>query len=186
VEKTRKNHNKLIGFVIKCTFGILWKSRTLKIPTYSKYRKAQNLRRKLKWWMSFQLTKYNKNLVWRKVYIFVNDWIFLSQSIWQAYFHRSLGINILIAGYKSSFFRCFLTSSENFSVKLKKLARGLVTSPGHRSWSHFLKSWIIIRNSIFTWKYSEILTKMPPPGSKSWDHKLSNRLRTDVQTKRGQ
>jgi hypothetical protein len=74
--------------------------------------------------------------------------------------YKSIRGYILIAGYKSStcvnFFRCFRCK----------------------------KSWIIIENPIFIWKYSEILTKMPPPGPglvlqkflpwfRSWDHQLS-------------
>jgi hypothetical protein len=67
----------------------------------------------------------------------------------------------------------FSNFSENFSINLagflkkhaqflKKLARFL--NPGHRSCSPFLKSWIIIGNTNFIWKYSEIWTKIPALG----------------------
>jgi hypothetical protein len=42
---------------------------------------------------------------------------------------------ILIAGYKSSLFRSFLSFSEKLPQFHKKLARFLVTGPGHPSYS---------------------------------------------------
>ncbi len=82
-------------------------------------------------------------------------WSKPSRGDWQAYFLRSLVISWSEGIYWSlDLDRCTWVNLFRF---LKKLAR----IRDHRSWSPF-QSWIIIGNPIFTWKYSEIWTKMPP------------------------
>ncbi len=106
---------------------------------------------------------------------------------WQAYFHRSLGINrledILISGYKFStwvnLFRCFptFTISEKLARFHKKTP--LVTGSSHRSWSlQYYQKYIIL-----IWKYMKFELKCLSqaqdwsykkifPWFRSWDYKL--------------